>query len=132
MAMSRLVRQDPAVRTLAMPADANPQGDIFGGWILAQMDLAAGIRAFERARGRVATVALDAMTFHLPVRVGDVLSVYAEVVKVGTTSITVQVETWARRRGHADEELVTQGRFTLVALDADGRKRPVPVAQSAK
>lgn len=124
--MSDRVRQDPAVRTLAMPRDANPSGDIFGGWILAQMDLAAGIRAFERARGRVATVALDAMSFHLPVRVGDLLSVYAEVVRVGRTSLTVQVEAWARRRGHAVEELVTQGRFTLVALDEHGRKREVP------
>lgn len=124
--MSGSIRQDPAVRTLAMPRDANPSGDIFGGWILAQMDLAAGIRAFERARGRVATVALDAMSFHLPVRVGDLVSVYAEVVRVGRTSLTVQVETWARRRGHAAEELVTQGRFTLVALDDQGRKREVP------
>lgn len=116
----------PAVRTLAMPADANPSGDIFGGWILAQMDVAAGIVAFARARGRVATVAVDAMTFHEPVSVGDLVSCYAEVVRVGRSSITMQVEVWARRGRTGKEIKVTQGRFTCVAIDDQGRSRPVP------
>ena len=118
--------REPAVRTLAMPGDANPAGDIFGGWVLAQMDIAGGIVAGQRARGRVATVALDGMTFHRPVRVGDVVSCYAEVVRVGRTSLTIQVETYVRRGRTSDEVRVTEGRFTLVALDDAGRPRPVP------
>ena len=85
------------IRTLAMPADTNPAGDIFGGWVLSQMDIAGAIAAVERARGRVATVAIDAMTFIAPVKVGDILCVYTEIVSTGTTSITVEVEAWARR-----------------------------------
>ena len=119
-------RSDPAVRTLAMPADTNPSGDIFGGWLLAQMDLAAGTVAYQRARGRVATVALDAMTFHRPVYVGDLVSCYATVSRVGRTSITVQVETWVNRGRTGEEVRVTEGRFTLVAIDDEGRPRPVP------
>jgi acyl-CoA thioesterase YciA len=124
--MSDLRHLQPAVRTLAMPGDANPSGDIFGGWLLAQMDIAAGTMAFTRARGRVATIAVDAMTFHQPVLVGDIVSCYAEVVRIGRTSITMQVEAWARR-GHTGEEImVTQGRFTCVAIDANRKPRPVP------
>ena len=119
-------RGEPAVRTLAMPADTNPSGDIFGGWVLAQMDLAAGIVAAQRAQGRVATVALDGMAFHRPVYVGDLVSCYARVSRVGRTSIAVQVETYVLRRRTGDEVKVTEGRFTLVALDEQGRPRPVP------
>lgn len=116
----------PAVRTLAMPGDTNPAGDIFGGWLLAQMDVAGGIVAYERAGGRVATVAIDAMTFHAPVSVGDVVSCYAEVIRVGRTSLTVQVETWVQRARIGERVKVTEGSFTYVALDNAGRKRQLP------
>jgi acyl-CoA thioesterase YciA len=116
----------PAVRTLAMPGDTNPAGDIFGGWLLSQMDVAGGIVAYERAGGRVATVAIDAMTFHAPVSVGDVVSCYAEVSRIGRTSLTVQVETWVQRARVGVPVKVTEGSFTYVALDNDGAKRPVP------
>ena len=119
-------RGEPAVRTLAMPADTNPSGDIFGGWVLAQMDLAAGIVAAQRARGRVATAALDGMSFHRPVYVGDLVSCYARVTRVGRTSMTVQVDTYARRGRTGEEVKVTEGHFTLVALDEQGRPQPVP------
>jgi len=119
-------RGDPAVRTLAMPADTNPAGDIFGGWVLAQMDLAAGIVAHLRAHGRVATAALDGMAFHRPVYVGDLVSCYAKVTRIGRTSMTVQVDTYARRGRSGEEVKVTEGRFTLVAIDEQGRPRPVP------
>lgn len=118
----------PAVRTLAMPADANPSGDIFGGWILAQMDIAAGTAAFIRAKGRVATIAVDAMTFHQPVFVGDIVSCYAEVTKVGRTSIKLLVQTWAQRSRTGEEIKVTEGHFTCVAIDDQRRPRPVPEA----
>lgn len=123
--MSDLRTLQPAVRTLAMPADTNPSGDIFGGWLLAQMDIAAGTVAYGRAKGRVATVAVDAMTFHQPVFVGDVVSCYAEVQKVGRTSITLLVQAWARRSRTGDEIMVTEGRFTCVAIDEDRKPRPV-------
>ncbi len=122
-------RREPAVRTLAMPADANPSGDIFGGWLMAQMDIAGGIVAGLRARGRVATVAVDGMTFHEPVYVGDLVSCYADVTRVGRTSIAVKVETVVRRRRSGETVRVTEGRFVYVALDADGRPRPVPAAE---
>jgi acyl-CoA thioesterase YciA len=118
----------PAVRTLAMPGDANPSGDIFGGWILAQMDIAAGTAAFIRAKGRVATIAVDAMTFHQPVFVGDIVSCYAEVTKVGRTSITLLVQTWAQRSRTGEEIKVTEGHFTCVAIDDQRRPRAVPPA----
>ena len=118
--------KSPAVRTLAMPADTNPSGDIFGGWLLAQMDIAGGIIAHQRAKGRVATVAIDGMTFHKPVLVGDLVSCYAEVTKVGRTSLTVHVQTYVSRERMADEIMVTQGRFTYVAIDADRLPREVP------
>ena len=117
---------EPALRTFAMPADANPSGDIFGGWVLAQMDLAGAVPAVRRARGRVATVAVDAMRFHKPVFVGDLVSCYAEVVRVGTTSMTVRIETWAERRPTGAKVRVTEGTFVYVALDESGRPRPVP------
>lgn len=115
-----------ALRTLAMPADANPNGDIFGGWVLSQMDIAAGISAGQRARTRVATVAIDAMSFQLPVFVGDVLCVYTEVTRVGRTSMTLQVEAWAMRNRQGHRVKVTEGRFTFVAIDDERRPIPVP------
>jgi acyl-CoA thioesterase YciA len=116
---------DPAIRTLAMPADTNPNGDIFGGWLLAQMDIAGGAVAVVRAQGRVATIAIDAMTFLKPVFVGDVVSVYAEVTHVGRTSLKVHVQAWARRARGDIEEIVTEGTFTYVAIDENRRPRPV-------
>ena len=116
-----------AIRVLAMPGDANPNGDIFGGWVLGQMDIAGGMAAKQRAKGRVATVAVDAMTFELPVFVGDLLSCYAEVVRVGRTSMAVWVEAWAQRQDGTRVK-VTDGKFTYVAIDANRRPRPVPAA----
>ena len=120
----------PSVRTIAMPADANPNGDIFGGWIMAQMDLAGGTHAFAVAGGRVTTVAVDAMTFHRPVQIGDQVSCYCSTERIGTTSIAVKVETWVRRRDDQTEERVTEGLFTFVAIDEKGRPRPVQEGQS--
>ena len=115
------------IRTVPMPADANANGDIFGGWVLAQMDIAGGVVAAERAKGRVATVAIDRMTFVRPISVGDVVSVYAEVIKVGRTSMTVKLETFVHRRDQAASAhlLVTEGTFVYVALDEQKRPRPV-------
>lgn len=115
-----------AIRTLAMPADANASGDIFGGWVLSQMDIAGGITAAQRARGRVVTVAVDGMTFHLPVYVGDVLCVYTEIERIGRTSITIEMEAWALRRRSNEKVKVTEGRFIYVALDSNAKPRPVP------
>ncbi|HEY0837089.1 MAG TPA: acyl-CoA thioesterase [Azospirillum sp.] len=117
---------DPALRTIAMPADTNPNGDIFGGWLLAQMDLAGGVVALRRAGGRVATVGIEAMTFHKPVFVGDEVSCFARVTKVGRTSIRVRVETWVRRHRTGEPVKVTEGMFTFVAMGDDGRPREVP------
>lgn len=117
------------LRTIAMPADTNAYGDIFGGWLLAQMDLAAGSYAIQRARGRVATVGLEAMSFHRPVYVGDQVSCYCRVVRVGNTSIAVHVETWVRRYREGTDIKnikVTEGMFTFVALNPDGSKRKLP------
>jgi len=114
------------LRTLAMPADANAAGDIFGGWVMAQMDLACGIRAAERARGRVVTAAVKEMAFELPMRVGDTLSIYTDVTRVGRTSITLAVEAWAQRYLTTTVEKVTAATFIMVALDRDGRPSPVP------
>lgn len=116
------------IRTLAMPADTNPAGDIFGGWVLSQMDIAGGIAAYERARGRVVTVAVEAMTFIAPVKVGDILCVYTIIERTGSTSVTVAVEAWARRNRIADRVKVTAGHFVYVALGDDGKKRMLPLA----
>lgn len=117
---------DLTVRQIAMPADTNANGDIFGGWVLSQMDQAGGIAAVERAKGRVVTIAVEAMTFIRPVKVGDVLCVYTQIDKVGRTSMKVHIEAWARRfRSHVREK-VTDAVFTMVAVDDDGRPRPVP------
>jgi acyl-CoA thioesterase YciA len=116
------------VRTIAMPADTNANGDIFGGWVMSQMDIAGGIAGVERAQGRVVTVAVDAMTFIRPVRIGDVLCVYTHVVSVGRTSMKILVEAWARRFRQHHREKVTEATFTFVAIDDEGRPRPVPAA----
>ena len=117
---------EPTLRAIAMPADANPHGDIFGGWLLSQMDLAGGTVASRRAKGRTVTVAITAMTFHRPVFIGDEVTCYAEITKVGNTSITVKVESWVRR-GLGEEYIeVTEGIFTYVAVGEDRRPRPVP------
>ncbi|MEM7021594.1 MAG: acyl-CoA thioesterase [Pseudomonadota bacterium] len=122
----------PAVRTLAMPADTNPSGDIFGGWVIAQMDIAAGVVAAQRAHGRVATVALDGIHLHLPIYVGDLVSCHADVVRIGRSSMTIKVETFATRSTTGEEVKVTEGHFTMVAIDAEGRPRPVPDQSRAK
>jgi len=109
-----------------MPADTNANGDIFGGWVLSQMDQAGGIAAVERAQGRVVTIAVEAMTFIRPVKVGDVLCVYTSVKKVGRTSMKIHIEAWARRFRSHTREKVTVASFTFVAIDDDGRPRPVP------
>jgi acyl-CoA thioesterase YciA len=114
------------VRVSAMPADTNANGDIFGGWVLSRMDQAGGIAAVERAQGRVVTIALDAMTFIRPVRVGDVLEVYTEVESIGRTSMKVHVEAWARRFRISVHEKVTDATFTFVAIGDDGVPRPIP------
>lgn len=114
------------LRTVAMPADTNANGDIFGGWVLSQMDLAGGIAGVARAEGRVATVAIDAMSFLRPVKVGDVLCVYTSVAREGRSSIGINVEAWALRLEGRRREKVTQGLFTMVAIDEAGRPRPLP------
>ena len=119
-------RGELTIRVVAMPADTNANGDIFGGWVLSQMDAAGGIAGVERAQGRVATVAMDAMTFISPVKVGDVLCVYTEVERVGRSSMRIHVEAWARRFMTHSRLKVTDATFTFVAIDETGRPRPVP------
>ncbi|MFT4607430.1 MAG: acyl-CoA thioesterase YciA [Chitinophagales bacterium] len=114
-----------AIRTLAMPADANPSGDIFGGWVLSQMDIAASTCAVERAQCRTVTVALDAMSFISPVKIGDVLSVYTKLKKVGNTSMEIYVEAWAKRGRLGEMDKVTEAMFKFVAVDEDGKPTPV-------
>ena len=117
---------NPSLRTIAMPADANPDGDIFGGWIMSQMDISSGVFAAHVAKGRVVTVAVDAMTFHKPVYIGDDVSCYCSVAKRGNTSITVHVEAWVRRHHSDTVAKVTQGMFTFVAVDGNGKPKPLP------
>ena len=119
-------RGELTLRTLAMPRDVNTNGDIFGGWVLSQMDMAAGIVASARAEGRVATVAIDAMQFIRPVKVGDVLCIYVEVVRVGRTSMGLQIEAWVLRNRQVLREKVTEGLFTFVAIDEAGKPRVLP------
>jgi acyl-CoA thioesterase YciA len=121
-------RGDLALRMVAMPADTNPSGDIFGGWIMSLMDLAAGTAASVRAKGRTATAAVSHLSFLLPVHVGDVVCVYTEVIRVGRTSMSLAVEAWALPRGHGDRHKVTAAEFVMVAVDAQGKPRPVPPA----
>jgi acyl-CoA thioesterase YciA len=117
-----------SLRTVAMPADTNPAGDIFGGWIMSLMDLAAGVTAGTRARGRVATAAVSNLSFLRPVKVGDVVCVYTGIKRIGRSSITLDVEAWILRRGQGDRVRVTAAEFVLVAVDDAGKPRDVPPA----
>jgi acyl-CoA thioesterase YciA len=118
-------RRDPAIRVTAMPADANAYGDIFGGWLMSLMDSAAGLIAARRSRGRAVTVAMDGVVFHHPVSVGDEVSVYGEIVKIGRTSMTIAVEAWRRHRHEEVAVKVTEATFTFVAVDQNNHPRPV-------
>ena len=118
-------RGELVIRTIAMPRDTNPSGDIFGGWIMSQMDLGSGILALKTARARVVTVAMDGMSFLQPVKVGDRVACYAWVDKIGRTSMKIPVEVWVDRYMTGETVRVTQAVFTYVAIGADGR--PVPV-----
>ncbi len=116
----------PSLRTVAMPADANPSGDIFGGWIMSQMDLAGAIYASYVVAGRLVTVAVEGMTFHLPVFVGDQVSCYCDVTHTGNTSISVHIETWVRRKQTGQEHLkVTEATYTYVSVD--DQRKPTPI-----
>lgn len=117
--------REAAIRVTAMPADTNANGDIFGGWLMSQMDMGAGLVAARLAKGRVATVAMDGMQFHQPVGVGDEVSVYCEVIKTGRTSITIATEAWRRHRFEEVQFKVTEAVFTFVAIDDAGRPRAV-------
>ncbi len=114
------------LQTIAMPADSNANGDIFGGWLMAQMDLGASVLARARAKGRVATVAIDSMVFHKPVKVGDVLAIHSVLEREGHTSMGVAVEAWITRMPAGDHMRVTKARFTFVAIDQEGRPRKLP------
>ena len=118
-------RGDLCIRTLAMPADTNANGDIFGGWLLSQMDIGGGVFASKIAKSRTVTVAIEAMNFRKSVYVGDLVSVYANLVRVGRTSITVHLEAWIVRRKELQSILVTDGNFTYVSIDDNGRPQPV-------
>lgn len=124
--MSDKPKGDLTTRTLAMPADANPAGDIFGGWVLSQMDIAGGICAAERAQCRTVTVALDRMHFIRPVKIGDVLCVYTDIERIGTSSLDIHVEAWVQRDRSRRMVKVTEAGLTFVALGDDGRPRPLP------
>ncbi len=126
---SETPRGELTLRTAAMPADVNVNGDIFGGWVLSQMDIAGGIVAATRAQGRVATIAVDAMKFIRPVKVGDVLCIYGEVSRVGRTSMAISIEAWVLRGLIGVREKVTEAIFTFVAIDENGVPRPVPSAE---
>ena len=115
-----------SLRTVAMPADTNPAGDIFGGWIMSLMDFAAGVSAGTRAKGRVATAAVSNLSFLQPVKVGDVVCVYTTIVRTGRSSITLGVEAWVLRRGQGERVLVTAAEFVLVAVDDAGKPRRLP------
>ncbi len=124
-------RSEPTLRAVAMPADTNPHGDVFGGWLLCQMDLAGTIVATRRALGRVVTVAITAMNFHRPVMVGDEVTCFCNIEKIGNTSITVKTESWVRR-GLGDTAIkVTEGIFTYVRVGADGRPQPIGAPSGA-
>lgn len=117
-----------ALQTIAMPGDANGNGDIFGGWVVSQMDLAAGVTARKRARGRVATVAIDAMTFLKPMKVGDIIGCYTTIEHVGRSSIRIAVEVWKTDDFSSLQMKLTEGIFTFVAIDDQGKSRSVPSA----
>ncbi|MEM8542311.1 MAG: acyl-CoA thioesterase [Pseudomonadota bacterium] len=119
-------RGELTIRTLAMPVDTNAAGDIFGGWVMAQMDLACGIRGAERAKGRIVTAAVNEMSFASPVKVGDTLSIYSDIEKIGRTSMILYIEAWAQRYLTEISERVTFARFTMVAIDEHGKPKPIP------
>ena len=123
--MSELVR-DPIIRTAPLPKDCNNNGDIFGGWVLSQMDIAGGVIASRRAKGRVVTVAVEAMTFHEPIKTGDVVSIYGDIEKVGRTSMHIKLTTIVARKLDPTEIKVTEGTYIFVAIDDDGKPREVP------
>ena len=126
--MTSKPRGELAIQTLAMPSDTNPNGDIFGGWVVSQMDLAAGILAKKYSKGRAATVAIDSMSFLLPVHVGDVVSCYVELEHQGITSMTIRVEVWTELVATGVHSQVTEGVFTFVAIDEHGRSRRIAKA----
>lgn len=117
--------EEPVLRVVPAPSDINSNGHIFGGWILSQMDIAGGIVAGRRAGGPVATVAIDSMKFHQPILLGDVVSIYGDITRVGRTSIAIHLDVIAVRRRSSTHVRVTEGQYTFVALDADARPRPV-------
>lgn len=114
------------LQTVPMPGDTNAGGDVFGGWVVSQMDIAAGVTAMQRANGRCATVAIEALRFHAPVLVGDLFSVHTHIRRTGSTSITMHVEAWVRRQRTGEHLMVTEGDFTFVAIEASGVKRALP------
>jgi len=131
--LSEVAPSDPAgpsgtltLQTVPMPADTNSGGDVFGGWVVSQMDIAAGTTAAQRAQGRCATVAIEALRFHAPVLVGDLFSVYSSIVKTGRTSITMHIEAWVRRQRTGEHLMVTEGDFTFVAISESGVTRSLP------
>jgi acyl-CoA thioesterase YciA len=120
-----LPQGDLALQTVAMPKDTNANGDIFGGWLLSQMDIAGGIAAADVAAGRVATVAIDGMAFLTPVHVGAVVTCYTDVLEVGRTSVRIMVEVWINSKHDGEPIKVTEGEFVFVAIDENGRTRAV-------
>lgn len=124
--MTRTPKGELTLQTLAMPMNTNANGDIFGGWIVSQMDLAVGILSKKISKGRITTVAINTMTFLKPVRVGDIISCYADLIKVGNTSMTIAVEVWVMPIDHHEHYQVTEGIFVSVAIDEHGKPRQVP------
>lgn len=125
MTDDQMPQGSPTIRTIAMPTDTNPAGDIFGGWLMSQMDLAAGSVAALKSRGRSATIAVEGMKFHRPVKVGDEVSLFAILQRTGRSSMQIHVEAWRRERDREDCQMVTEASFTFVALDDQGRARPI-------
>jgi Acyl-CoA hydrolase len=119
------IYREPIIRTTAMPADANAYGDIFGGWLVSLMDMGAGLIAARHSHGRAVTIALDGMQFHKPVKIGDEVTVYGDLQKVGRTSMTIAIEAWRRHRHEEERVKVTEAIFTFVAIDDDGMPRPI-------
>lgn len=123
---TNLTKKEPSIRIIAMPADTNPSGDIFGGWLMSMMDMAGANIAYKRAGGRVATIAVDKIEFHRPVAIGDIVSCYADIIRSGRSSICTKVEVWVRRRVENEQFKVAEGEFTYVAISNDGKSRPLP------
>ena len=127
--MNNLINKIPSIRAVAMPADTNPSGDIFGGWVLSQMDLAGGILASQISKKRMTTVAVDKMRFHKPIMVGDIVSFYTKLVSIGNTSITIDIQTYVTRKNDELNEnqkiKVTEGKFVYVSINNSGK--PIPI-----